>query len=268
VAGPRTYEVRPAFGGLGGRPPVDVVVLLAVNFVTFALLHLATQSVAPLLLTERVWSGWLWELATYPFIGFGEPGFWYLLALLMLYWFGKDVFAQLGRRLFWRTVAWGAIPAAILAELVWRLGAALSWSWCAPFPQGFNLMQGQQVLLAILVAAFATVNRRATIYLIVLPIEARWFLWIEVLFAFMGFLVTRDLAGFLGICAAVGATYAFLATGGGRRGGLREMRLRIERWWLERRLARTRRKRGIRVVRGDSGGTGGNGRVKRGPWEH
>ena len=60
----------------------------------------------------------------------------------------------------------------------------------------------------------ATINRRATIYLIILPIEARWFLGIEVLFAFMGFLVTHDLAGFLGICAAVGATNAFLATGG------------------------------------------------------
>jgi len=265
VAGPRTYEVRSAFGGLGGRPPTDVLVLVAVNFVTFAILHLAPDFVVPFLLTGQVWSaGWLWQLATYPFIGFGQPGLWYLLALLMLYWFGKDVFAQLGRRLFWRTVAWGAVPAAVVAALVWRLGAALGWSWTPPFPLGFSLMQGQQALLAIFIAAFATINRRATIYLIILPIEARWFLGLEVLFAFMGFLVTHDLAGFLGICAAVGATYAFLATGGGRRGALRETRLRLERWWLERRLGRMRRKRGIRVVRGD----GGNGRVKRGPWEH
>ena len=31
MAGPRTYEVRPAFGGLWGRPPVDIVVLLVVE---------------------------------------------------------------------------------------------------------------------------------------------------------------------------------------------------------------------------------------------
>jgi hypothetical protein len=267
VAGPRTYEVRSAFGGLGGRPPTDVVALVAVNFVTFAVLHLAPFWVEPFLLTDRVWSaGWLWQLATYPFIGFGQPGLWYLLALLMLYWFGKDVFAQLGRRLFWRTVAWGAIPAAVVAELIWRVGAALGWAWTQPFPLGFNLMQGQQVLLAIFIAAFATINRRATIYLIILPIEARWFLAIEVLFAFMGFLVTHDLAGFFGICTAVGATYAFLTTGGGRRGTFREARLRLERWWIERRLAYLRRKRGIRVVRG--GGRGGNGRAQRGPWDH
>jgi hypothetical protein len=263
VAGPRTYEVRAAFGGLGGRPPRDVVVLVAVVFVTFALLHLAPALVLPFLLTGRVWSdGWLWQLATYPFIGFGVPGFWFLVELLMLYWFGKDVFAQLGRRLFWRTLAAAAIPAAVLAELVWRglAGTGLA----EPFPVAFMLMQGQRVLLAILVSAFATVNWRATIYLLILPIEARWFLAIEVLFAFMGYLSTRDLAGFLGICAAVGATYAFLALGGGRRGALREARLRLERWWIERRLGRMRRKRGIRVVRGERG----NGQVKRGPWTH
>jgi hypothetical protein len=263
MAGPKTYEVRAAFGGLSGRPPRDIVVLVAVVFVTFAFLHLAPLLVLPLLLSGRVWSdGWLWQLATYPFIGFGVPGLWFLVELLMLYWFGKDVFAQLGRRLFWRTLAAGAIPAAVLAELAWRAVAGTRLGQA--FPIAFSLMQGQQVLLAILVSAFATVNRRATIYLLILPIQARWFLAIEVLFAFMGYLTTRDLAGFLGICAAVGATYTFLVLGGGRRGMLREARLRLERWWVGRRLARLRDKRGIRVVRGG----GGNGRSDRGPWTH
>lgn len=266
MAGPRTYELRPAFGGLGGRPPRDVLVLVAVEFVVFSLRFFAVTAIVPALLelSPAVWrAGFVWQLATYPFAGYGAPGIWFLLELLMLYWFGKDVFAQLGRRLFWRTLAAAAIPAAVLAELVWRglAGTGLA----EPFPVAFSLMQGQRVLLAILVSAFATVNWRATIYLLIFPIQARWFLAIEVLFAFMGYLETRDLAGFLGICAAVGATYAFLGLGGGgRRGMLREARLRIERWWIERRLGRMQRKRGIRVVRGDRG----NGQVKRGPWTH
>ena len=258
MAGPRTYELRPAFGGLGGRPPRDVLVLVAVEFVVFSLRFFAVTAIVPALLelSPAVWrAGFVWQLATYPFAGYGAPGIWFLLELLMLYWFGKDVHAQLGRRLFWRTLGWGALPAGIVAVLV---------EWAGSFaPQGlaFNLIQGQRILLVILIAAFATVNRRATIYLLILPIQARWFLAIEVLFGFMGFLSTRDFAGFLGICTAVGMTYAFLALGGGRRGMLREARLRLERWWIEGRLGRLRRKRGIRVVRG-------KGEVKRGPWTH
>ncbi len=261
--------MRSAFGGLGGRPPTDIVVLVAVEFVTFALLHLSPSLVAPFLLSGEVWTaGHVWQLATYPFIGFGVPGLWYLVELLMLYWFGKDLFVQLGRRLFWRTIAAAAIPAALFAVLVWRATAGTALA--QPFPVAFSLMQGQQVLLAILVSAFATINQRSTIYLLILPIQARWFLALEVLFAFMGYLTSRDLAGFLGICAAVGATYAFLTLGGGRKGMLREARLRLERWWIEQRLGRLRRKRGIRVVRGggERGGDGGNGQVKKGPWAH
>jgi hypothetical protein len=266
LAGPRTYEVRAAFGGLSGRPPRDILVLVAVELFVFTLRFFAATAIVPLLLelTPAVWrGGFVWQLLTYPFAGYGVPGFWFLLELLMLYWFGKDVFAQLGRRLFWRTIAWGAIPAGLVAVLVeWASGFA-------PPGQAFNLIEGQRILLVVLIAAFATVNRRATIYLLILPIEARWFLAVEVLFGFMGFLSTHDLGGFLGICTALGVTYAFLTTGGGRRGALRELRLRLERWWIARRLAQTRKKRGIRVVRGTGDrGDGGNGQVKRGPWKH
>ena len=37
----------------------------------------------------------------------------------------------------------------------------------------------------------------------VLPIEARWFLGLEVLFAFLGFLNSKDLAGFIGVVSGV-----------------------------------------------------------------
>lgn len=236
-----------SFGGLGGPPPRDVIVLLAVVFVTFSLQFFVPGVIALLRLTPAVWrAGWVWQAVTYPFIGFGGPSLWFLLELLILFLFARDVYNQLGRRHFWRLLVWAAVAGAVVALLV---GAVSRQDL-------FPLIQGQNTLMAILVAAFATMNRRATIYLFfVLPVEARWFLAIEILFAFMGFLQTRDLAGFLGICAAVGMTYLYLTRSGLRRGLLRDSRLQLQRWWLQRKMNRMRKKSGLRVIPG-SGGRG------------
>jgi hypothetical protein len=147
---------------------------------------------------------------------------------------------------------------ALAVDLVTRLvapGLAAAPGFVAPFV----LMQGQRALIVVMVAAFATLNRHATVLLFfVLPIQARWFLLLEIVFAFLGFLGTRDLAGFLGISAAVGIVYAALYPSGPKR-AVRENWLRLEQWWMRRRLDRLRRKRGLRVVPGDRGG---------GPWTH
>jgi hypothetical protein len=244
-------------GGMGGPPPRDIIVLLAVVFVTFSLQFFFPGVVNLLRLTPLVWrAGFVWQVVTYPFIGYGGPNFWFLLELLILFLFARDVYTQLGRRHFWRMILWGAVVAGAVALLVQSASSrgadVLDF---IPFP----LMQGQRMLMAIIVAAFATMNRRATIYLFfVLPIEARWFLGLEILFAFMGFLQTRDLAGFLGICAAVGITYLYLTRSGMRR-GFRESRLRLQRWFLQRKMDRMRKKSGLRVVPGEGG-------VKKGPW--
>lgn len=241
--------------GLGGPVPRDVIVLLAVVFATFSIDVLTGGGLLFLRLTSAVWlSGYVWQLATYAFTGYGAPSLWILLELLILFWFGKDVFWRLGRKRFWRTLAWavlGAALAAVAVDLALRL---------LDFPLGppYLIMQGQRTLIAILIAAFAALYADATIYLFfVLPLRARWFLWIEILFAFIAFLGTRDLAGFLGICAAVGITYAVLRHGGPGR-GLRHAWLRLRQRHLQRRLERERKKRGFRVVRGDD----------RGPWLH
>jgi hypothetical protein len=47
---------------------------------------------------------------------------------------------------------------------------------------------------------------------------------------------------------------------GGRR-TLREMRLRLERWWIQKKLERNRRKRGFRVIDGER-----DRNVRKGPW--
>ena len=56
-------------------------------------------------LTTGVWThGSSWQLGTYPFIGYRVPGLGFLIELLILYMFGKDVFFGLYRRHFWRLI--------------------------------------------------------------------------------------------------------------------------------------------------------------------
>ncbi len=260
-----------SLGGLGlaGPPPRDLAAILAVLFVTYTLQFFAATALVPALLrlTPLVLRGFVWQLATYPFAGYGPASLWFLFELLILYWFGRDVFLGLGRRRFWQLIAWAAIGAAVVAVATLALATLLanrSEGLGLAFPPGghFPLLQGQRVLLAIFIAAFATANRRATILLFfVLPIEARWFLGIEILFAFVGFLQTGDFAGFLGICTAVGLAFLYVRDGGIGR-GLRQTRLRLERRFIQYRLDRLKKRRGLRVVPGDRGD------VRRGPWTH
>ena len=113
------------------------------------------------------------------------------------------------------------------------------------------MMQGQRMIVTILIAAFATLNRNATILLFfVVPIQARWFLLLEIVFAFLAFLSSHDLAGFLGICAAVGFTFGSL-TGWRTQGWWLQTRLRAQQQWMKIRLAWLRRRRGLHVVKGD-----------------
>lgn len=253
-----------SFGfGLGGPVPRDIWVLLGVLFATFSLQFFAATSILPwfLRLSGAVWrSGFLWQLATYPFVGGGPPSLWFLLELLILLMFGRDLFQRLGRRRFWTVFVSTAVVAAV-AAVVTQLAAELLGIGASPAP--FSLMQGQHMAITILIAAFATLYRDATILLFfVLPIRAGWFLGLEILFGFMGYLSSKDLAGFVGIVVAVAFTFVRLDPGGmGRRGGGRELWLRLQQRWMRYRLDRLRKRRGLRVVGGDGGG-------RKEPWVH
>ncbi len=273
---------RPGFGGfsLGGPPPRDIIVLLAVLLATFSLRYFGPTAIVPALLelTPAVWQrGFVWQLITYPFVGTGRAGIWFLLELFFLGMFGRDVWNALGRRRFWRLLVGAALAGSVVGVLVQLAGDLLAVGGPGVGPAGhaftaepFVLLQGQHALFAIVIAAFATMYRDATILLFfVLPVRARWFLAIEVLFAFMAFLPTHDLAGFLGLCAAIGWTWFALTPGTPRR-KLREFRLQLERRWIQWKLERMKKKRGLRVIPGSgkSGPVGPRGPGRGDPWTH
>ncbi len=74
--------------------PKDIWLLLGVIFATFSLQFFAASAWLPaaLRLTADLWrQGFLWQAATYPFVGTGTPGFWFVVELLILLMFGRDV---------------------------------------------------------------------------------------------------------------------------------------------------------------------------------
>jgi hypothetical protein len=253
---PHDYDRRSISFGFSHGVPRDVIAMLAVVFVTFSMQFFsATGWLVDLLrLTPAVWArGWVWQLLTFPFAGAGDATVWVLLELLFLFFFARDVFARLGRRHYWRVLLTGTLTAGIVAlllDFVARFIAQVS-------PLSMVLVQGQHLIFVVMIAAFATLYADATImFMMIIPLRARWFLPAEVVIAFIGFLKTHDLPGFLGICAAVGVVWWTLTYGGFRR-AWRETWLRAQGWWMRQRLSRLRRKRGITLVDG-----------RKDPWLH
>src|SRR4028118_852476 len=125
------------FGGCGSGGPIprDLAVLLGVLFVTYSLQFFAATQIVPALLrltppawhralgcdaahppssrrffappqivpallrlTPLAWQrGFVWQLATYPFVGYGSPSLWFVLELPILYMFGNELFFGIGR---------------------------------------------------------------------------------------------------------------------------------------------------------------------------
>lgn len=251
-----------------GPPPTDIIWLIGVLFFTYAIDSFATGRglVAMLQMTSLSWSrGFLWQPLTFPFAA-DFTGLWFLLSGLIIWWFGGDVFRALGRRRFWRTFLTATVSGGVAAALVDALLHALGWAAAYPFV----LMQGTRVVTAVLIVAFAALFANATILLIVLPIRAGWFLWIELAFVVVGFLSTKDFPGFVGMVTTIAITHWSL-TGDGPLRRLDRLRLRLQRWWITQQMKRQRGRSGLRLVEDDERGAGddrgGNGPT-RGPWVH
>jgi len=273
---PRSVRTFGSGGGSGGfdlfgNIPRDIKILVAVQFVTFLLRLVAVTSIVPLLLelTPLVLRGFVWQLATYMFVGYSS-GIWIILELLGVLLIAPHVYYGLGRKHFWRMMLGGAVVAGVVAVLIYFLMTRIG-GWIGPEP--FFLIQGQRVLLMMLVAALSFANPDAEfLFFFVLPIKARWFLPLEFVIAIILFLQSHDTGGFAGLCAATAVVYAYRQSGGGNWGRwakreMREIRLRLERRWIGWKLDRMKKKRGFRVISGEGEGKRG-GEVKKGPWVH
>lgn len=263
----RTAQYGPPRFDLSGPVPKDLWVLLGVIFATYSLLALGVQELLYLALGPGLYRGFLWQLVTYPFLGFsgvGGASLWILLELFILYTFGRNVFLKLGRKNFWKLLVYAAVGAAIAAALVEWISAWVTGTAAGVYPS-FSLMQGSRMLMVLLIAAFALLNRNATIlFMFVLPIPAKVFIYLEIAIAFIFFLGSRDLAGFVGVCAGIGMVWLLLDP---RSVGsiLKGWRLRAQAKRYQWELDRMKKKRNLRVVRGE----GKKGDDDSGtPWVH
>ena len=239
--------------GLPATAPCDLIALLAVVFATYAMQFFASTAIVPALLRldPAVWGRWeVWRLVTYAVSGYGPASPWILLELLVLYWFAGDLRRSLGRRRFLSFLAVPAVIAGAAAAAAVLMTASLAGP---PIEEPFMLMQGQRMLLAISIAAFARRNGDAVIYLFfVLPVRARAFVWVSVLIAFVGYLSTKDLGGLAGLWVATGVAYWRGQPGSGPP-SLRRLRLRWQEALMRWRLDRLRRRSRFRVVDGERG---------------
>lgn len=242
--------------GFGGPPSRDVITLLVIVGVTYSL-QFFVPALYWLRLTPLAWQkGALWQLVTYPWVGIGSASPWILLELLILYWFASDVFQLLRRRRFWNLLIFASIGAGLVAVGVHFVLSLAGLAVADPF----FMIQGQRMLVLLVIAAFATMRSEATILLFfVLPVKAKYFLWLEIAIGFLSFLGSKDFAGFAGLCTGV-ALCVFLIQPRRFRGVGRETRLRLQKWWIERRLGNMRRKSKLRLVTKD--------KDDKGPWVH
>ncbi|MEW6778189.1 MAG: rhomboid family intramembrane serine protease [Bdellovibrionota bacterium] len=237
---------RPSFGR--GDAPPEIVGIVAAVFVLFVFQFFDFTGPIPafLRLTPAVVeSGQLWRLVTYAFVGLGGPNLWFLIELIILFWFGRDVRRALGRDRFWKLLAVGVLGASVPAVLAYWVGLG------AESYTPFLLIQGQRAIMACWITAFAVLNGTATIYLFfVLPVQAKWFVPLTIVLGFFGFLSTRDLAGFIGVCGGVASSWVYLRPGGPRR-ALKEWRLKWKRRRMQKELERLKGERGLHVVNRD-----------------
>jgi hypothetical protein len=253
---PDPWNATPRGGGFGAGaspPPRDILIILGVVFGTFALQFFSATAVVPALLGLGPWlfRGAVWQLLTYPFVGGGPVSLWFLVSLLLIFLFGRDVYWRVGRTRFWSHLIQVTATSGVVAALIEALAMAVG----NPSQVPFILMQGQYVLVTVFIATYATLFADRTILLFfVVPIQARWFIWIEFLVAVMGYLGTKDLGGFAGITTAIALSWILLRPGGPAR-VVDDFRLRTRRMWLEWRLARMRRDRDFDVIDGGSSGS-------------
>lgn len=180
---------------------------------------------------EDVLHGYVWQLFTYTFLHRSPESI--IFAVIGLWLLGGSLEAMWGTRrfvTFYFATSGLAAAATSIVALAWP-AVAQSWYF------------GDAPVLNALAAAFAVSLPSATIFLIVLPIQAKLLLPISAGITLLSMIFARSAAPFLPHAFGLGAGALF--AGGVRTP--RQVLLRLRVWWIDRRLRRSR----LRVVRGE-----------------
>ena len=189
-----------------GEPPNFLKLILA--SLAFGFLADAIEPLRPVVellrLSPAVWEdAHLWRMVTYGFVGHGGISAWSVVQLVLAYWLGMQLLTWMGRRRS-QIILLGGVAVAGTAAVIVQAGSELLGGPFCPFP--FWLVQGQHVLIAIGIAAFAANNRYSTVshtpYVFGLPIPTKWLVPLQLLMALGGVLGTGDVGGFVGIVVA------------------------------------------------------------------
>ncbi len=202
---------RETVAGVRGQPPTFVVVLLV--GLALGLIGESFVELRPLLalcrLDARIWeAGQLWRIVTFGLVGEGGLSLWSAVELVIIYWFVVELCVTIGVARA-RVLLFGGIAvagtAAVVVQLAWELtGGERSH-------HAFWMIQGQRVVMAIIVPAFATRHRYTTLrmpLLFDLPIPSRWVIGVQLVIALLTWAGLRDTGGLAGVLAATlwGAT--------------------------------------------------------------
>ncbi len=228
----------------------DILALLGIFLFTLTLQSFdSTQWFVNLLrLSPEVYRGFVWQILSYPFVSLRYDPFWFILTHFFLYLFAKDVFQRLGRVHFWKLLIQASAVGGIVAVAI----GLLLRIWGAPHNL-FAVIQGQQMVFLVVICAFALLMPGAVVlFSFVIPIKAKWFIPIEVIFLFVKFLESKDIAGFLGGLATVVFVIWYLSpsqiSGRGRQGWLK-----LQAWWFRRQMQQKKSRKGFRVIEGGKG---------------
>ena len=149
--------------------------------------------------------GQVWRVVTYGLVGSGPLSMWSVLQLVLVYWCVMEAVVLLGERATRVLILGGIVAAGASALLAQAFSDAIGGPTRA-YP--FRMMQGQSVVVALALPAFAARNRHSTVMrtplLFGLPIPSRWLVPLQILAALAAFTSTRDFGGFVGIMTAIG----------------------------------------------------------------
>lgn len=228
-------------------PARDLTILIAVLFAGYAMHFFpATEALCRRLeLAEAVWlDGQVYRLLSYPFLGSVVPPLLYVLESAAIFALGMSVAPRLQRARFWWTLLWVAVVAgtlAILASLALRRLGFGEW-------QSLAILQGQHVVVAALFGAWIGQGRGRALRLGGFSLRSATVVMAALAAVALLSLGHRDLAGGVGLVAAIALFHGALAPGG-LRATLRHPVQHLRALFWRRRFEKMAREHGLHVVR-------------------